>query len=246
MIHKSQVFKTINFKNPTYVGDPLNAVRIFNEKKVDELFVMDIDATPQNSEPNFELIAKLSRECEMPLTYAGGIKSLQSAEKIIESGVEKIGVGNEAIKNSELIPKIVDNLGAQSVAGIVNFQSVKGNTKYEIYSPINELSNLDAIQHVQNLLKQGVGELVINSVDRDGTMQGYDTNFLKSVVDISNCALSIIGGAGSIEDFVEALKIADTRVGLAAGSLFTFRGKYRSVLLSYLSEEDRLKFPSVT
>ena len=241
-MHDGQVYKTVNFKDPTYVGDPLNAVRIFNEKKVDELFVFDIDATPQNLSPNFDLIRKISRECEMPLTYAGGINSVDIAEKIISLGVEKIGIGNYAIRNPNLIPKICTTLGSQSVAGIVNFIKNQDHLSYSVYSAINGFEkNLNALDYAVDLVEQGVGEIVLNSVDNDGFMKGYDTEFLKLVVEKSNCVVTILGGAGSLEHLVEAINAVDIQIGLAAGSLFTYRGKFRSVLFSYLSKEDKQK-----
>jgi cyclase len=240
LLHDGQVYKTVNFKDPTYVGDPLNAVRIFNEKKVDELFVFDIDATPQNLSPNFDLIRKISRECEMPLTYAGGIKSVEMAEKIISLGVEKIGIGNYAITNPNLIPKICTILGSQSVAGIVNFMKNQDHLSYSVYSSVNGLEkNLNALDYAVDLVEQGVGEIVLNSVDNDGCMKGYDTEFLKLVVEKANCVVTILGGAGSLEHLVEAINSVDIKIGLAAGSLFTYRGKFRSVLFSYLSTEDK-------
>ena len=240
LLHEGQAYKTKNFKDASYVGDPLNAVRIFNEKKIDELFVIDIDATPRNLIPNYDLIKRISRECEMPLTYAGGIKTSEMAEHIISLGVEKIGIGNYALANFELIPEICGKLGAQSVAGLVNFKLGQDDTDYSVYSPYLALNKkLSAINHARNLVKQGVGELVLNSVDRDGLMTGYDVEFLKRVIELSNCAVTIMGGAGSVQHFEEALHIANIPIGLAAGSLFTYRGRYRSVMFSYISQKER-------
>ena len=224
--------KTIQFSNPKYIGDPLNAVKIFNEKQVDELIILDIEASKNNIDPNYSLIEKLANESRMPLCYGGGIKTSAQADKIFNLGVEKIALSSAAVNNLELISEISNMVGSQSVVAVLDIKkSIFG--KYEIvtHNSKNKFGgNIEST--INQLIECGVGELVINSVDHDGVMKGYDFVLLDRVYALTSVPLTILGGAGSLSDITEAVERYKI-IGVAAGSLFVFKGKYKAVLINY-------------
>jgi imidazole glycerol-phosphate synthase subunit HisF len=242
LIHNGGLVKTTKFAEPKYIGDPLNAVRIFNEKTVDEIMVIDIDASRQSKPPNEKLIAELAAECRMPLCYGGGIRSVDQVERLIALGVEKVAISSAFIETPELLPLAVERVGSQSVVGVIDVKK-SGLMRRQTVFTHNATRNtgLDPLQHAQNLEKQGVGEIVINSVDRDGVMNGYDLELADSVRKVTTVPLTILGGAGSLTD-IEALISKHHIIGAAAGSLFVFKGKFRAVLINYptVDERDRL------
>ena len=232
LIHDNGLVKTVKFKDKTYIGDPINTVKIFNEKQVDELMILDIDATTLGKEPNFKLIDKLANESRMPLCYGGGIKNSAQADRIFNLGVEKIALSSAAVNNPELISEISNMVGSQSVVAVLD---VKKNMfgKYEIvtHNAKNKVSgNIETV--INQLIERGVGELVINSVDQDGVMKGYDFTLLDRVYKMTSVPLTILGGAGSISDITAAVEHYKI-IGVAAGSLFVFKGKYKAVLINY-------------
>lgn len=239
LIRNSGLVKTVQFANEKYVGDPLNAVRIFNEKEVDEIIVLDIDATSRCAEPNYALIGKIANECRMPLCYGGGIKSASSAERIISLGVEKIALSSAAFNNPEMIELTARSLGSQSVAVVIDVRKsmLRG---YEIFTHNGarkvDGSLADLIGRLENL---GAGEIIVNSIDRDGTMKGYDLKLAATVRELSHRPLTMIGGVGTLSDVKELINTCGI-VGCGAGSYFVFKGKYRAVLISYPSREDKL------
>jgi imidazole glycerol-phosphate synthase subunit HisF len=232
LIHNNGLVKTVKFKDKIYIGDPINTVKIFNEKQVDELMILDIDATVLGKEPNFKLIEKLANECRMPLCYGGGIKTSAQADKIFSLGVEKIALSSAAVKNPELINEISNMVGSQSVVVVLD---IKKNLfgKYEIFThnATNKFGG-DIEATINQLIDRGVGELVINSVDHDGVMKGYDFTLLDRVYAVTSVPLTMLGGAGSLSDITEAVEKYKI-VGVAAGSLFVFKGKYKAVLINY-------------
>lgn len=238
LVHDEGLVKTKNFKDPKYIGDPLNAVKIFNEKEADELIVLDIDASKLKSEPNFKLIKQLAGECRMPLCYGGGIRSLEQAKKIIRLGVEKVALSSIALEDPEIVTNIANSIGSQSVVVILD---VKKNFfgKYEVW--INNATQnskktvLDAIKEYEKL---GAGEIVINSIDQDGNMNGYDLSLAKIVQKSINIPSTFLGGAGSLDDIANLINTCGI-VGAAAGSLFVFKGIYRAVLISYPSRKQK-------
>ena len=206
LVHKKGLVKTVQFKNPKYVGDPLNAVKIFNEKAVDEIMVLDIDASRNSQEPNYGLIEKIASECRMPLCYGGGINSIDKAERIIQLGVEKVALSSAVISDMELIPKLSKRIGLQSVVVVLD---IKKNIfgKYEIFT-INgtkkfPLSLDDVLKKLDAL---GIGELVINSINNDGMMKGYDPELAQRVRDSVSCPLTVLGGVGCKEDIISLVK----------------------------------------
>ena len=232
LIHNNGLVKTVKFKDKTYIGDPINTVKIFNEKQVDELMILDIDATVLGKEPNFKLIDKLANESRMPLCYGGGIKTSKEADKIFNLGVEKIALSSTAVNNPELISEISNMVGSQSVVAVLDIKkSIFG--RYEIVTHNSKKKFDGNIETTINqLIERGVGELVINSVDHDGVMKGYDFALLDKVYALTSVPLTILGGAGSLSDITEAVERYKI-VGVAAGSLFVFKGKYKAVLINY-------------
>ena len=241
LVKDKGLVKTINFKNPKYVGDPINAVRIFNEKQVDELMVLDIDASVENREPDYKMIENLAAECRMPLCYGGGVKTPEQAQRIFSLGVEKIAISSAAVEDPALVTKIVERVGSQSVVVILDVKK-KLLGGYEVY--INngkKASGKNPFELVKQLEKLGVGEIVINSIDHDGVMKGYDMNLAEKTRAITHLPLTVLGGAGSLEDIGRLISKFGI-IGASAGSLFVFKGVYRAVLISYPNwiEKDKL------
>jgi cyclase len=235
LIHKGGLVKTQAFKSPRYVGDPINAVKIFNEKEADELMVLDIDATVNGVEPNYALITKLAAECRMPLTYGGGINSVEQAERIISLGVEKVAISAAAVVDSSIVTRIAGAVGGQSVVVVLDVRKKSGlfAKGYELCTHnANITHKLDPAVFVNSLQKAGAGEIVINSVDHDGEMKGYDLLLAQQMQVGLRVPMTILGGAGSLDDLA-ALMGQCGLVGAAAGSLFVFKGKYRAVLINY-------------
>jgi cyclase len=236
LVKNKGLVKTIKFKDPKYVGDPINAVKIFNEKVVDELIVLDIDATVENREPDYAMIENLANECRMPLCYGGGIKTAQQAKRILSLGVEKVALSSVAFDNPNLIREIASEVGSQSVVVVFDVKK-KLFGGYDIYThnASNKLK-LDLIEYVSKVQSLGAGEVVINSIDNDGTMKGYDLDLIDKVKEKVKVPMTVLGGAGSVED-IRGLVNRYGIIGSAAGSLFVFKGRYKAVLINYPSLE---------
>jgi cyclase len=232
LIHEGGLVKTVGFKNPKYVGDPINAVKIFNEKESDELIVLDIDASARGSEPDYKTIAHLAAECRMPLAYGGGVRSAEQAKRIIALGVEKVTLSAAAVERMSLVREIADAVGSQSVAVVLDVKK-KLIGGHEVFTHNARRGTgrapLDLAREAEAC---GAGEIVINSIDRDGEMKGYDLALAAKVRNAISVPLTMLGGAGSLQD-VEALIRDCGTVGAAAGSLFVFKGAYRAVLINY-------------
>ena len=233
LLKNNALYKTVKFDNPKYIGDPLNAVRIFNEKKVDELLILDIDATRQNRVPNFDLIQKISSECQMPLCYGGGISNVNEIGKIISLGVEKVALSNALFKNPSLIKKSSEIFGSQSIIGVLDIKKKNFFNNYEIFIENGSKSTaIDPCNFVKELENLGVGEIVINSIDLDGTLKGYDLKLIRKIKERISTPLTVLGGAGSHDDLIRLFSEFPI-IGGAAGSLFVLKGKYRAVLIQY-------------
>ena len=239
LMHNNGLVKTINFKNPTYVGDPINAVKIFNEKSVDELIISDIDATINNVEPNYSLIEKLAMECRMPLCYSGGISNSNQAKTIFSLGVEKIAISSSAISNPQLITELSDSVGSQSVVVVMDIKKNFFGNKYELVTHNGtKKTGINPLKFVDKIKELGVGEIVINSIDKDGTMDGYDYQLIDQIRNITSLPLTALGGAGSLEDIGNLINRYQI-IGAGAGSIFVFKGKYRAVLINYPNDEEK-------
>tara|TARA_B100000029_G_scaffold183432_1_gene180986 strand:+ start:92 stop:868 length:777 start_codon:yes stop_codon:yes gene_type:complete len=240
LIHNKGLVKTINFKNPKYVGDPINAVKIFNEKSVDELIVTDIDATVNNLEPNYDVIKKLAMECRMPLCYGGGIKNVDQAKKIFSLGVEKVSLSSSAINNPNIISKLANSVGSQSVVVVIDVKKRFFGNKYEILTHNGtKKTGINPLDFIESINNKGVGEIVINSIDRDGTMEGYDYKLIDKVRNVTTLPMTILGGAGSLEDIGDLISRYKI-IGSGAGSMFVFKGKYRAVLINYPNDKEKI------
>tara|TARA_A100001388_G_scaffold159362_1_gene118868 strand:- start:25286 stop:26068 length:783 start_codon:yes stop_codon:yes gene_type:complete len=244
LLHKKGLVKTVNFKDPKYIGDPINAVKIFNEKEVDELMFIDIDATSANNEPDYALIEKIANECRMPLCYGGGIKSVEQAQKIIKLGAEKVAISSIVFDRPEIINEMAEVIGRQSIVVVID---IKKNLfgEYKIYTHNGKKKIKHGLNEIISKLEEiGIGELVINSIDCDGKMKGYDLNLTDRVRNLVSCPLTIVGGASSQDEIlklIERYKI----IGAAAGSLFVFKGIYKAVLINYLDKNYRDKISRI-
>jgi cyclase len=242
LIHQGALVKTTRFADPRYIGDPLNAVRIFNEKQVDELIVLDIDAGFHKREPDYELIQLLSRECRMPLCYGGGICRPDQVEKIISLGVEKVALGRSAVTEPGFIEEASRRVGSQSIVVVMDVRkSMTVNNDYELYIDNGSIPvKWHPVEFAKNVQLQGAGEILINSIDRDGTFLGYDLELIDSVRDAVNIPITALGGAGSHLDLMNLVNRYGI-IGAAAGSLFVFKGKYRAVLIQYPVSHEKEK-----
>jgi len=232
LIHHKGLVKTVNFKNPKYVGDPINAVRIFNEKESDELIVLDIDASVNKTEPDYQLIEKLASECRMPLCYGGGIRNVEQAQRIFSLGVEKVALSAAAIENPELVSRIAERVGTQSAVVVLDVKK-KLLGGYEIYTHNGKKgTGKNPFEMARLFQTMGAGEIVINSIDQDGVMKGFDIDLVEKIRKEITLPLTVIGGAGSIEDIGKLINKFGI-IGASAGSLFVFKGVYKAVLINY-------------
>ena len=237
LLRNGGLVKTTQFKDAKYVGDPLNAVKIFNEKEVDELIFLDIKATTENKKPNLEFLKEVAGECFMPLAYGGGIKTVEEIAAILKVGIEKVILNTIAVTNPEIVKKAVERYGSSTICVSID---VKKNFfgKYEIYTNAGKVnSKLDPVKFAMEMDKIGVGELMVNSIDRDGMMNGYDINLLKGITSKVNMPVIACGGAGNVGHFGDAVKNGGASA-VAAGSMFVFHGKLKAVLITYPSQEE--------
>src|SRR6266487_250631 len=224
--------KTVKFKDPVYIGDVTNAIRILNEKEVDELILLDIDASAKKQRPNVELVKRIASECFMPLCYGGGITTLQDIKEVISVGVEKVSINSAAVQNPLFIKQAAATYGSSTVVVTIDYKQnlwkklivtgVSGNFKSK-YHPV---------EFAQLMEEMGAGEILVNSIDRDGTMSGYDIELLSKITDKVTIPVIAIGGAGKVEHFIEVINQAHVSA-VAAGSMFVFQGKHKAVLINY-------------
>ena len=233
LVHNGGLVKTVAFEDSKYVGDPINAVKIFNEKEADELAVFDIDATARGAEPDFKMVANLAAECRMPLCYGGGVKTVAQARRIIGLGVEKIAISSAAIETPELVSAAAQEIGSQSVVVVIDARK-DPKTSQDIAWTHNGTCSTGrpVIEVAQQAEALGAGEIVVNSIDNDGRMKGYDLALARSVRQAVQLPITLLGGAGSLAD-IAALVSSCGVVGAAAGSLFVFKGPYKAVLINY-------------
>lgn len=231
LLRHAGLVKTVRFRDPTYLGDPINIVRIFNEKEVDELVFLDILATPEAKRPPFDLVAKLAGECFMPLCYGGGVRTIEDMKTLYALGVEKISLNTRAIEEPALVRSAADQFGSQSV--MVSMDVRRGGAGgYEVCTKGGtHPTGLDPALHAAEMERQGAGELLVTSIDRDGTMQGYDLDLIRRVTAAVRIPVVACGGAGNIQDLVKAVHDGGASAA-AAGSIFVFQGKYRAVLIN--------------
>jgi len=241
LINGRGLYKTRQFKDPKYVGDPVNTVKIFNEKEVDEICVLDITASIDKRLPNIPLIREIAGECFMPMSYGGGVRTLEQARTIFNAGVEKIILNTLVHDSPEIVRNIVSYAGAASVVISIDFKKrlMRG---YEVYTSCGKrATGLNLLDFARGMEKLGAGEILIQSIDRDGTMQGYDLEPIQRVSEEVTIPIIACGGAGRLSDFASAIESGASAV--AAGSYFVFQGKHRAVLLSYPTPQEVESLP---
>jgi len=233
LVKNKGLVKTVNFKNAKYVGDPINAVRIFNEKEVDELMLLDIDAACHGVAPDFKMIENLAAECRMPFCYGGGVKTAEQAQRIIGLGVEKVAISSAAVENPELVSQIDREAGSQSVIVVMDVKKKLLGGNYEIRTHNGKKRTEKCpVEFARQLESFGVGEIVVNSIDNDGLMKGYDLTLVDKIRKSVTVPVTVLGGAGSLSDIGKLIEQYGI-IGAAAGSLFIFKGIYKAVLINY-------------
>ena len=225
--------KTVRFKAPTYLGDAVNVSRLFNDKEVDELVLLDVTATPEGRPPRFDLVAQMASECFMPLCYGGGVRTLDDMARLFTIGVEKVAINTRAVEDLSLLRAAAERFGSQSVIGSIDARRTwrgyrvftEGGRKRTAWTPAALAAEME---------NAGAGEILVTSIDRDGTMEGYDLDLVRSVSDAVRLPVIACGGAGSLDHMVDAVRRGGASAA-AAGSLFVFHGRHRAVLISYPS-----------
>ena len=237
LLRNQGLVKTIKFEKHVYVGDPINAIKIFNEKEVDELIFLDIDASKNGLEPNFSMILQIATECFMPVCYGGGIKDIETIRKILKLGIEKIAINSSALKSFDFVRKAVDTFGSSTIVVSIDIKkSLLG--KHQIFDhEKKKILNIDLLEYINKIEQCGVGELLINSVDKDGTMTGYDTSLIEKITKNVKIPVIACGGASSFSDFKTVISYAKASA-VGAGSIFVFHGKHKAVLITYPSTEE--------
>lgn len=239
LLKNGGLVKTTKFTSPKYIGDPINAIRIFNTKEVDELMVVDIEATKGGREPNYALIEQFAGECFMPLCYGGGIRTVEQASKIFKLGVEKVSLQSAVLDNLDLVRKLADRFGSQSVVVSVD---VKRDwlQRARLYRSANgQTHSTNWLDFVKQAVDAGAGEILLNTVDRDGTMQGADLTLIQQASSEISAPLIALGGIGSLKDIKDAVEAGASAV--AAGAFFVFHGPHRAVLITYPEYQELLK-----
>lgn len=237
LIRGNGLVKTRKFKDAVYVGDPVNAMRIFSDKEVDELVVLDIDASREGREPNYELIEEMAGEAFMPVAYGGGVRTLDQIRRLIRSGIEKIVVNSAAIESTNVLRSAADMYGSQAIVGAVDVKKTLLGSYRVVAKSATQDAKVKLEDHVQHLVSAGVGEIFLNSVDRDGMMTGFDVPLIRSVTEAVSVPVVACGGAGTVSHLVDAVKDGGASA-VAAGSMFVFHGKHRAVLINYLKPSE--------
>lgn len=236
LLDDERLVKTVNFKNPKYIGDPVNAIKIYSDLEVDEIILLDITSTNKNRKPNFDKIQEIIEEANMcPISYGGGIRDIKTAIEIIHRGCEKIVLNSIVFENPNIIKDLSKTLGSQSVAVSID---IKKNFfgKYKIYSNSGtKETKEDILGYSKKVQDLGAGEIILQSINRDGSWKGYDLELIKSICDNTTIPTSVIGGASKIEDFMMAIKNGAN--GCAAGSMAVYSGKDLGVLINFPSKE---------
>jgi len=236
LIHNRGLVKSVKFKDYKYVGDPINAVRIFNEKEVDELAILDIDASAENRVPDIERIEEIVSEAFMPIAYGGGITTTDQAKKILSAGVEKLILNRSAVKNPVLVSEIAKQFGSQSVVVSIDYKRNLFGRQGVYIENGKTNSGLDPLAFAKLMEEAGAGEIMLNSIERDGSFSGYDLEMIEKISHSINIPTIAVGGAASLSDFKEAVQHGASAV--SAGSMFVFQRPHRAVLISYPSQQE--------
>jgi imidazole glycerol-phosphate synthase subunit HisF len=236
LLRGAGLVKTTGFRNPVYVGDPINAIRIFNEKEVDELVLLDITASRTGKGPAFATIENIASECFMPVAYGGGISSVEQIRKILGAGIEKVVINSAALRHSDLVRDAAREFGSQAIAVSIDVKR-RLFGRYEVYGAGgSKATGHDPVAYARKMQEFGAGEILLASIDRDGTMAGYDLDLVSRVAAAVGIPVIASGGAGSVADFVDARRAGAAAV--AAGAMFVFHGPHRAVLITYPSQTE--------
>lgn len=237
LLRGAGLVKTVRFKDPKYVGDPINAIKIFNDKEVDELVLLDITASRDGRGPPFGILEEVASECFMPLAYGGGLRSIDEARRVLKLGVEKVVFNSAAWRNPSILREAANEFGAQAVVASVDVRR-RLFGRHEVYVDNGTRpTGMDPVEYAGRLEALGVGEIFLTSIDRDGTQQGYDVDLLSRVTSAVNVPVIASGGAGSLQDFGAAVRQGGA-AAVAAGSMFVFHGQHRAVLITYPARTD--------
>jgi cyclase len=231
LLKSEALVKTQKFQNPSYIGDPINAVRIFNELEVDELIILDIDASKKNESPNFVFLENVVSEAFMPVAIGGGISSLEHASRLINLGIEKVVINTASLESFKLIEEISSKFGSQSVVLSVDLKkNFLGALK--IFKHTNgKTLNVEIDNYISGAINSGAGEIFLNFVDNEGLGVGYNFNFIEKISKNIDVPLIVSGGAGNLDDFKKAVKCGAS--ACAAGSMFVYKGRHRAVMINY-------------
>lgn len=239
-ISQEKLVKTTQFHNPRYLGDPINAVKIFNGKRVDELCVLDIDASKSGTEPNFSFLEKISCQAFMPLSYGGGVKTLDHAKKLVKMGYEKIIINTEFINNPKIVSEVSSQIGSQSVVVSIDVRMTKNG--YKVFSKSGSFETAySPVDLAQKAEQMGAGEILLTSIDHEGMMTGYDIELIKMVSSATTIPVIANGGASCIQDLSQAISVGKAHA-VSASSLFVFWGKQKAVLITFPSENKLAQF----
>lgn len=232
LLRNKGLVKTLKFKEHKYIGDPINAVKILNEKEVDELCFLDIDASKDNREPSYDYLKEIASECFMPLSYGGAVSSLDQIRRLIQSGIEKIVINTQALEDPAFVKAATQSFGSSTIVGAIDIKkNFWGN--YHVYSHVKRTTlPIEPIAHAEALQELGVGEIFVNNVDHDGMMDGYDWDVISKITRAIDIPLIACGGCSSIDDINRVINEGGASAA-AAGSFFVFHGKHKAVLITY-------------
>jgi len=236
LLHKGGLVKSVRFKEYKYVGDPINAVKIFNEKEVDELAIIDIDTSRDKRPPDIEKITGIVSEAFMPIAYGGGITRIDEIKEILFNGVEKVIINKAAVDQPALITEAARQFGSQSIVASIDVKKTLFKGKKVFVDNGRNNTGIDPVAFAKKMEDSGAGEILLNAIDRDGTYLGYDLELIEEVAHAVNIPVIAIGGASSVDDFRQAVSSGASAV--AAGSMFVFQRPHNAVLISYPSQKE--------
>jgi cyclase len=231
LLRGSGLVKTVCFDKPRYVGDALNSIRIFNEKMVDELVILDIDAPRSSAGPRFELVQEIASECFMPVCYGGGVRSVDDMARLFAAGVEKVALNSAVIESTTLVERAAARFGSQSIVAAVDVLRARWRGPAVMGQAGSRRTRLDPVTHARSLANAGAGELLLQSIDRDGTKRGYDLDLVSSVTSAVSIPVIALGGAATVHDLA-AVIVHGRAAAAAAGSMFVFHGRHDAVLIN--------------
>jgi cyclase len=237
LLKDGALVKTVKFKDPAYIGDPINAIRIYNRKEVDELIFLDITATQEKRKPPFKVLSEIASECFMPVAYGGGIRDLADIKTVFTLGIEKVALNSYAVENPRFVREAADRFGSQSIVVSIDVKKTRAG-RHEVYTNGGRTATgLDPVAFAAEMERSGAGELLLTSIDRDGTQEGYDIPLIKSVTGAVGVPVIACGGAGTVEDFGAAVSEGGASA-CAAGSMVVYYGRNRAVLINFPTRQD--------